>query len=92
MLDDRLTVGRALRWQSGTDSLSFASEVEAANVHQGSHAILDLNASLDLDERTELTLSVNNVFDRKYYATTGFYDTVVYGDGRSAGLTLRKQF
>ena len=35
---------------------------------------------------------VNNILDKKYYATTGFYDTVVYGEGRTADLTLRAKF
>jgi len=91
-LQDRLTVGGAMRWQSGTDSMDFASELEQPNVHQGSYAVFDLNARYGIDDRTELSLSVNNIFDKKYYATTGFYDTVVYGDGRSAELTLRARF
>lgn len=91
-LQDKLTVGGAMRWQSGTDSMDFASTVEQPSVHQGSYAVFDLNAKYDLNDRTELSLSVNNIFDKKYYATTGFYDTVVYGDKRSAELTLRAKF
>ncbi|XQZ41700.1 TonB-dependent receptor [Paracoccus yeei] len=90
--DDRLTVGGALRWQSGTDSMDFTSDVEQPNVHQGSFAVFDLNGSLRIDARTELTLSVNNLFDKTYYATTGFYDTVVYGEGRTAELAVRTRF
>lgn len=92
ILDDKLTLGGALRWQSGTDSLDFNSDVEQPNVHQGSYSVYDLNASYEISDQTELSLSVNNLFNKKYYATTGFYDTVVYGDGRSAEITLRKRF
>ncbi|RDD73056.1 TonB-dependent siderophore receptor [Paracoccus versutus] len=91
MFDDKLTVGGAMRWQSGTDSMDFDSDVNV-NVHQGSYAVFDLNASYQVTDRTELTLSVNNILNEKYYATTGFYDTVVYGDERSAELTLRAKF
>ncbi|CAM3205697.1 outer-membrane receptor for ferric coprogen and ferric-rhodotorulic acid [Paracoccus aminovorans] len=91
-LQDKLTLGGAMRWQSGTDSMDFTSELEQPNVHQGSYAVFDLNAKYDLNDKTALSLSVNNIFDKKYYATTGFYDTVVYGDGRSAELTLRAKF
>lgn len=91
-MQDKLTVGGAMRWQSGTDSMSFTAESEQPNVHQGSYAVFDLNASYDVTDTAELTLSVNNILDKKYYATTGFYDTVVYGDGRSAELTLRTRF
>lgn len=92
VLDDKLTLGGAVRWQSGTDSIDFANDDSSPSVHQGSYAVYDLNASYDINDRNEVTLSVNNLFDKKYYATTGFYDTVVYGDGRSAELTLRARF
>ena len=57
-----------------------------------SYAVFDLNAKYDLNDRTELAFTINNVLNKKYYATTGFYDTVVYGDERSAELTLRAKF
>ncbi|MFT4012612.1 MAG: TonB-dependent siderophore receptor [Paracoccus sp. (in: a-proteobacteria)] len=88
---DKVKIGGAMRWQSDTDSMDFDSDVNV-NVHQGSYAVFDLNASYDIDDKTKLTLSVNNILDKKYYATTGFYDTVVYGDGRSAELVLRTKF
>lgn len=91
-LDDKLTVGGAMRWQSGTDSIDFNSDVEQPNVHQSSYAVFDLNASFEISDRAELSLNVNNILDKKYYATTGFYDTVVYGEGRNAELTLRLKF
>ncbi|WP_313350909.1 TonB-dependent siderophore receptor [Paracoccus sp. (in: a-proteobacteria)] len=92
VLDDRLTIGGALRWQSGTDSMKFASDVQQPNVHQASYAVWDFNASYDLTDKMELALSVNNILDKKYYATTGFYGTVVYGEGRNAELVLRARF
>ncbi len=92
LLDDKMTVGGAMRWQSGTDSMNFTSELEQPNVHQGSYAVFDLNTSYEIGENADLTLSVNNITNKKYYATTGFYDTVVYGEERSAELTLRARF
>ena len=64
----------------------FESEIEQPSVRQDPYAVFDLNAQYDLSADTVLTLSVNNVLDEKYYATTGFYDTVVYSDGISAEL------
>jgi len=92
ILDDKLTVGGAMRWQSATDSMVFSSDVELPPVHQGSYAVFDFNAAYEISDKAELALSVNNVLNKKYYATTGFYDTVVYGDDRSAELTLRAKF
>ena len=92
ILGDRLTVGGAVRAQSGTDSMVFDSEIEQPSVRQDPYAIFDLNAQYEVSESTVLTLSVNNVFDTKYYATSGFYDTVVYGDSTTAELMLRARF
>lgn len=92
ILQDRLTVGGAMRWQSATDSLIFQSEFEQPSIRQKPYAVFDVNAQYDLTEQTVLSLSVTNVFDKKYYATTGFYDTVVYGDGIAAELMLRARF
>lgn len=92
-LTDRLSLGGAMRWQSGTDSIEESfTDVDTPNVHQGSHAVFDLSASYDVNDDTSLTLSVNNLTRKKYYATTGFYDTVVYGEDRTAELTLRAKF
>lgn len=84
--------GRRDALASGTDSIDFASEVEQPNVHQGSYAVFYFTAAYEVTEKTELSLTVNNILNKKYFATTGFYDTVVYGDERSAELTLRARF
>ena len=91
-LQDRLTVGGAVRWQSATDSMVFASEFEQPNVRRDPCAVFDVNAEYDLTDEMVLSLSVNNVLNEKYHATTGFYDTVVHGDGIAAELMLRARF
>ena len=89
ILQDRLTVGGAVRWQSSTDSIVWDGQ---PNIEQDPYAVFDLNASYDISEQAVLTLSVNNVLDEKYYASTGFYNTVIYGDGIGAELMLRARF
>lgn len=59
-------------------------------VRQGSYAVLDLRAGYKLSERVALSVNVNNVFDRTYYARIsssgrGNY----YGSPRTAFATLR---
>ena len=87
ILQDRLTVGGAVRWQSATDSIQWDGNLP--NIEQDAYAVFDVNASYDVTEQAVLTLSVNNVLDEKYYASTGFYNTVIYGDGIGAELMLR---
>jgi outer membrane receptor for ferric coprogen and ferric-rhodotorulic acid len=89
-LADRLTVGGAVRWQSATDSIPW--EGNLPNIEQKPYAIVDLSAKYDVTEATTLTLGVNNVLDEQYYASTGFYNSVIYGDGISAELMLRSRF
>ncbi|MTH61581.1 TonB-dependent receptor [Paracoccus litorisediminis] len=84
--------GRRDALGSGTDSMDFASEVEQPNVHQGSYAVFYFTAAYGVTEKTELSLTVNNIPNKKYFATIGFYATVVYGDERSAERTLRARF
>ena len=90
ILDDRLTVGGAVRWQSAIDSIPWDGNLP--NIEQDAYAVFDLNASYDVTETSVLTLSVNNVLDEKYYASTGFYNTVNYGEGVGAELMLRARF
>ncbi len=90
VLQDRLTVGGAVRWQSAIDSMPWDGDLP--NIEQDAYAVFDVNASYDLTEQSVLTLSVNNVLDEKYYASTGFYNTVIYGEGLQAELMLRARF
>jgi outer-membrane receptor for ferric coprogen and ferric-rhodotorulic acid len=79
-----------MRLQSATDSIPWDGDLP--NIEQDAYAVFDVNTSYDLTEQTVLTLSVNNVLDEKYYASTGFYNMVIYGDGVSAELMLRAGF
>lgn len=88
--NDKMTVGGSMRWQSATDSLPW--EGGLPNIEQESFAVFDLSAGYDVTEDATVTLNVTNVLNEKYYRTTGFYNTVVYGDGIGAELTLRARF
>ena len=68
-----------MRWQSATDSIQWDGDLP--NIEQDAYAVFDVNASYDVTEQTVLTLSVNNVLDEKYFASTGFYNTVIYATG-----------
>ena len=90
ILEERLTLGGAVRWQSAIDSIPWDGDLP--NIEQDAYAVFDVNGSYDVTENAVLTLSVNNVLDEKYYASTGFYNTVTYGDGIAAELMLRARF
>lgn len=60
--------------------MDFILNVEQLNVYQGLYIVFDLNILYQIDVCIELLMSVNNVFDKKYYLIIGFFDIVVYGE------------
>ncbi|MFT4012286.1 MAG: TonB-dependent siderophore receptor [Paracoccus sp. (in: a-proteobacteria)] len=62
-------------------------------IRQGGYAVWDAHVNYRIDDRWNLALNVNNVFDRNYYATIGTPSGGNwYGEPRNATLTLRGQF
>ena len=88
---EALTIGGAMRWQSKTENLGYYSSAPSS-ITQDPYAVFDLMATYEFDDQTSLKLNVSNIFDKRYYRTMGFYDSVFYGDGRAATLTLKRTF
>lgn len=62
-------------------------------IRQGGYSVWDAHVNYRIDDRWNLALNVNNVFDKNYYATLGTPSGGNwYGEPRSATLTLRGQF
>ena len=60
---------------------------------QGTHAILDLRVGYRFTEHLQAALSVNNIFDVRYYSTVGIPESSnTYGDPRNFLLKLRASF
>ncbi|WP_266031678.1 TonB-dependent siderophore receptor [Brucella intermedia] len=88
---DKLTVGGSMRWQSKTKNL--ADYLEASqSIEQDSYAVFDAMLRYDFDEKTSLNLNVYNIADKRYFRTMGFYNSVFYGEGRTATLSLKREF
>jgi outer membrane receptor for ferric coprogen and ferric-rhodotorulic acid len=92
-----LNLGGALTWFSSTYGGNPAVRNAAGGVvtrstivRQGSYATIDLRAGYDFDECLSLSVNVNNVFDKIYYArisSTGRGN--YYGTPRTVFATLR---
>lgn len=82
-----LTVGGALRWQSEI----YSDNQGPARVRfvQPSYAVTDLFLKYAFTPRLLATFNVNNVFDKRYYATTG---NSYYGTPRQFRLGLEARF
>lgn len=93
-----LKVGASVRWQSATYAVSTRgrpptfSTTPAAHIPQPSYAVVGLMASYRINKNLEAQLNVNNLFDKHYYRSMGFYDAVLWGEPRNVRLSLRASF
>lgn len=54
--------------------------------------MLDLTARYDVNEHLSVSAVVRNLADKKYYSGMGLFDTVYFGEGRTALVTLTHTF
>ena len=98
-LNERLTLGGSLRWQSKTSNINKSALTDEtdpaalararASATQKSYALLDLMAAWRINRNAELTLNVNNVFNTRYRTLSTF---LAYGEGRNAVLGFKYRF
>ncbi|WP_109791122.1 MULTISPECIES: TonB-dependent siderophore receptor [Pseudomonas] len=81
---EKLTLGAGVRWQSRFLSSSTSTRV----AEQDPYALTSLMARYELSRNMDLSINVNNVFDKKYATQKGDFDTVSYGAPRNALMTL----
>ncbi|MGS1010979.1 TonB-dependent siderophore receptor [Achromobacter anxifer] len=81
------------RWRIG-GSVHVQNRVYTPwGVSQGGYAIFGLNAGVAVNKQLDIALNLNNIFDRRYYASVGsMTDSNFFGEPRSATLTARYQF
>jgi len=63
-LNEAITVGGGIRWQS---------EIQSADQKftQSEYSVVDLMAHYKINNKLTANLNINNLFDKKYYLTTG---------------------
>lgn len=76
-------VGAGMRAQSSTSRDAAA---------QGGYTVVDAQLGYQISRNVSATLSVNNLFDKTYYARVPSRFYSVWGDPRNAMLTLRASF
>ena len=81
---EKLTLGGGVRWQSRFLSSSTSTRV----AEQDPYALTSLMARYELTRNMDVSINVNNVFDKKYATQKGDFDTVSYGAPRNALMTL----
>ncbi|KQQ57294.1 TonB-dependent receptor [Pseudomonas sp. Leaf127] len=81
---EKLTLGGGVRWQSRFLSSSTSTRV----AEQDPYALTSLMARYELTNSMDVSINVNNVFDKKYATQKGDFDTVSYGAPRHTLMTL----
>jgi outer membrane receptor for ferric coprogen and ferric-rhodotorulic acid len=72
---------------------AFYSESAGVRLHENGYTLVNLQVGYRFDERRSITLTVDNLFDEKYYEKLGGLTCCnIYGDPRSATVTLRGSF
>ncbi len=96
---NRWTFGTGVYAQSNIDAISSPAGQPTDGVSTGStpanwagYATVNAMARYDITDATNVTLNVDNLFDKHYYQRYGFYAGAIYGNPRSATLTLRTEF
>lgn len=93
---DRWTFGGQLLWQSEIYDAGVYETAEGGvpyRVEQPAYTVVNLMARYRINDRAELRLNVENLFDETYYDGISYpRHGNTYGAPRTAGLTLRATF
>ena len=90
-----LKTGASMTAQSATYSASWYGRPpsgEMTNIPQAAYALVNAMASYAINRHASVQLNVNNLLDKKYYRTVGFYDSVFWGEPRNVSLAVRTAF
>ncbi|WP_408003469.1 TonB-dependent siderophore receptor [Pseudothauera nasutitermitis] len=86
-----IRLGGNLQWQSSTH---FTQTIAGTprRFEQPAYLLAGLVASADLAGNLKATVSINNLFDKKYYSGIGNYNAVYWGTPRNVMANLRYEF
>lgn len=91
VLDDRLTIGGSLNWQSATWSEFTLAGVGTIRPGQGGYELVNLMARYAINDRIAVSINANNLFDKHYYTgiENGYGN---YGEPRSILATVNLRY
>jgi len=88
--DTKWIVGGDLKIQS-----KIYSEDTGWRIQQGGYALIGLTAGYQINKKSQISVTVNNLLDKRYYRTIYGYATSLwnfYGDPRNVQVNLRHDF
>ncbi|MGG4604085.1 TonB-dependent siderophore receptor [Paenalcaligenes sp. Me131] len=85
-----LTLGGGVTWQSRFYQSATGPQGSTV-VEQSSYPLASLMAKLQINKQLSMALHIDNLFDKKYAAMTGFYNQILYGEPRRFMFSLNYQ-
>ncbi len=89
---EKLTIGGGMRWQSAI----YGNVWSLANVYeefkQKNVMLVDVMARYSFNEKVDVTFNAKNIFNEKYFAALGNFDTGFYGEPRSFTVSTKFRF
>ena len=85
---NKVTVGGGVNWQSRFYQQAITPSGQTVKAGEGSFALASLMARYQISDNLSASVNINNLFDHKYYATAGFYNSFLYGEPRNVMVNL----
>jgi outer membrane receptor for ferric coprogen and ferric-rhodotorulic acid len=79
-------------WTVGGSVRYFGSIYNADNMHRGAMALFRLHAGYQITSKASLALSIDNLFDKRYFATVDSLFYTPYGEPRKVTANLKYTF
>ncbi len=90
---DRVQVGGGIKAFSGFKNMSRTAAGTYTQIEAPGYAVIDAMASYDITDQVTASLTVNNIFDKKYYERIGGTSVFnFYGEPRSVNFKLSAKF
>lgn len=89
---ENLTIGGGLRWQDEIHGYVWSPANAYQNVTQKNVLLVDAMAKYRFSEKIDVSFNVKNLFNEKYFAGLGNFDTGFYGEPRSFSISTKFKF
>lgn len=87
-----MTIGGGINWFSDTTMNVKTPQGLDFEAKRKSYAIVNLMMRYDINKDTNISLNINNLFDKAYYSNYGQFTQYQYGAPRNIQATIKYQF
>ena len=89
---NNMTIGGGVNWVSETAVDIKTPQGKPFEAKQKSYAVVNLMMRYDINKDANISVNINNLFDKNYYTSYGFYSQYQYGAPRNIQASFKYQF